>query len=391
MIKIDTKFSLVKKKPPKIAMEIPLFARYKPNFDEIEKIAKKYKKQKNLVVIGNGGSINSFEFFHNSLKPNKNVYVVSSMEPDFLFDIKSKCKKKDTVIVAISKSGTTVAVLESLLYFIDYPSIIVLTENKRNAIKQIQEEQGFDFVEHPVIGGRYAGLTTCGLLPAAIADIDIRGLWKGASSSYKKYDPTKKNNNALNLAHTFFELDKKGFSEIFMPIYSSRLMGSSFIITQLIHESVGKERKGQTLVSAFAPESQHHTNQRFFGGKRNMLGCFVVEHDFERRYDIIKVPSKIKDIKLRDSTLDILSNNFYAKALYAEFIGTRKDANSNKIPNVVLELTKLTPEVVGEYLGFWQYVVVYLSKLNNVDPFNQPQVESSKQISYEYRKKMKKR
>ena len=387
MIKLEKGFLKVKKPKTNININIPLFAQYTPDFTSIEKLAKKYKTKKNIIVIGNGGSITSFHYFYSALQSKKNAYIVSSMEPDLLSDIKRKCRKKDTVIIIVSKSGSTVGAIESLFYFIDYPSIIAVTENKKSCLKEIQEAYNFDFIEHPPIGGRYSGFTPSGLLPAAIAGLDIRKIWKGASTAYKKYSPKSKNNTAIELASTLYSLDKEDYSEIFMPIYSSKLLSSKDIITQLLHESAGKEGKGQTLLAAFAPESQHHTNQRFFGGKRNMVGCFVVVEELDNKYDIVKVPSKIKDLKLRDGTLEDINNNFYYKALKAEYIGTRDDAANNKIPNITISLKKITPENIGHYLAFWHYVTVYICSFLGVNAFNQPEVEASKKISFELRKK----
>ncbi len=386
MIKLDIKFSNIKKTQPKLNTDLPLFAQYTPDFKSIDKLAKKYKSKKNIIVIGNGGSITSFHYFFTALRTNKNIFIVSTMEPDELSDIKKKCNKKDTIIIAVSKSGNTVGVIESLLYFIDFPSVIIITENKKSAIKQIQEKRNYDYIEHPPIGGRYSGFTPSGLLPAAIAGLDVRGIWKGASKAYKSYNPKAKNNLALKLASVFYELDKKKYNEIFMPIYSSRLIGSINIITQLIHESVGKNRKGQTLLATYAPESQHHTNQRFFGGKKNMIGCFIVVDEFKNKYDRVEVLKELKDVDLRDGKLSDIDNNYYSQALQYEYLGTKEDAKNNKIPNITIHIKKITPESVGEYLAFWHYVTVYNCVLNGVDPFNQPQVESSKAISFKLRK-----
>lgn len=390
MIKLDTSYSNIKNKPTKIKIDVPLFAQYTTDFDAIERVAKKYKSVKNIIVLGNGGSATSFHFYYTALGTTKKVYLVSSMEPDLLYDVSSRCNKKDTVVVMISKSGTNIGIMESFLYFFDYPNIVIITENKKSALGQIQEKYGFDFIEHPPIGGRYSGFTPSGLLPAAICGIDIRGIWKGASKGYKKYSPRSSRNSALDLANIFYGLDKKGYCEIFMPVYSSRLIGSKYVITQLLHESVGKERKGQTVVIAAAPESQHHTNQRFFGGKKNMLGCFVVVDQLDRKHDIVKVPQNLRQVRLRDGTMEVLNNNLYSRALHAEFIGTREDAIRSKIPNVVVHVKSVTPEAVGEYLAFWHYVTVYLCTLNGVNPFNQPEVEYSKKISFEFRKKARK-
>jgi glucose-6-phosphate isomerase len=386
MIKIDSKYSNVKNLKSKIKLDKPIFSQYIPDFKNIEKLASKYKKKKNIIIIGNGGSITSFNYFYTALGSKTKIHIIATMEPDVLNSTRKICNKKDTVILTISKSGNTVGVIESLVYFIDYPSIIIITENKKSALKEIQEKYSFEFIEHPPIGGRYSGFTPSGLLPAAISGMDIKRIWKGAEKAYKIYGPNK-NNKAVELASMLYELDKKGYNEIFMPIYSSKLLGSKDIITQLIHESVGKKQKGQTLLGTFAPESQHHTNQRFFGGKKNILGLFIILDEYDNKYDKVTIPNNIKEIALRDGKLMDLNNNFYSQALYYEFVGTRNDANKNRIPNIVLHLDKITPETIGEYLAFWHYVTVYNSILNNVDPYDQPQVENSKTISFKLRKK----
>jgi glucose-6-phosphate isomerase len=385
MIGVDNSFSGAGLLRSKIRIKTPSFASYIPNIKEINKTAKKYSKKKNIIVIGNGGSVNSFDYYINALKTKKNVFIVKTMEPDFLCDVKNKCSKKDTVIIAISKSGNTVGVIESLLYFINYKDIIIITEKNDSALKKIQETYNFDFLEHPNIGGRYSGFTSSGLLPAAISGINIEKLWKGAKKAYNKYS-AKKPNDAIKLASTLYKLDRKGYSEIFMPIYSSRIMGSGIIITQLLHESVGKKQRGQTLLASFAPESQHHTNQRFFGGKKNMVGCFIVVDKNKKSKEKIKVPKKIQNLILRDGKIVDLGKNTYSDALKAEFTGTLKDARRRKIPNIVIRLEKLDEETVGEYLAFWHYVTVYLCILNGVNPFNQPEVDYSKKISFELRR-----
>lgn len=385
MVIIGTLNSKVSKKCPILKVEKPLFAKYKPNLDSISKIASKYKNVKNIILIGNGGSITSFYYYVKALGTRKNYFIVSTMEPDYLNQVKKRCKASETVVIVVSKSGNTVGVIESFMYFINYKNVIIITENKSSAIKIIQETRGYDYIEHPAVGGRYSGFTPSGLLPAAIAGLDIYKIWKGASKAYSKYSEKNQGNDAMKLANIFYELDKKGFSEIFMPIYSSKLEGSINILMQLLHESCGKEGKGQTLLATFAPESQHHTNQRFFGGKKNMLGCFVIDEQ-DDDLSVVKIPSDLRLIKLREGTLEDISGNSYQKALGAEFIGTKEDTIFNKIPNVVINVGKITEESIAEYLAFWHYVTVYVCVLNKVNPFDQPQVENSKIISYKLRK-----
>lgn len=382
MIEVD--YSGIKiKSNKKLRLERPAFVIDKPPIQLMKKIAKKYSKYKNIVVIGNGGSITSSFAFYTALGSKKKLYVVSTMEPDFLLKIKNECKKTDTLVIPISKSGNTVGVIEAIMAFIDYKMLIVTSPGK-GAIYQIAQKLKIETIDHPEVGGRFSGRTTCGLLPGAILGLDINEINKGAISMYNK---CQKGSDALKISNILFELDKKGYNEVFMPIYSTKLEGFSTLIVQLIHESSGKKGKGQTFLGALAPESQHHTNQRFFGGKKNMVGMFIRVKKQNDSKSKTKIPKTLLDIKLRDGKLKHLNNIPLEKSLEFEFLGTKKDADKNKIPNIVLTLDKITPKSIGEFLGLWQYIAVYSSALRRVNPFDQPQVENSKAISFELRKK----
>jgi glucose-6-phosphate isomerase len=196
-------------------------------------------------------------------------------------------------------------------------------------------------------------------------------------------------NPALQLACVLYLLEKKRYSEIFCPIYSSKLACFSNLIVQLMHESVCKKGRGQTIYCADAPESQHHTNQRFFGGKKNVLGLFVTVNEQHDSGSRVKVPEPIKHIAVRGGTLGDIDNVPYHKSLEFEFEGTFRDAVSKKIPCIRLSLDKISAFSVGEFTGFWHYVAVYSAILRDVNPYDQPEVEYSKEISFELRKRHK--
>jgi len=126
----------------------------------------------------------------------------------------------------ISKSGETVGVLESLLYFMkrDYPVFAVTSDND-GALRNIVERNDYGWIEHPDIGGRFSGLTETALVPAAFAGIDIREIRKGGEKMYEKISPQKQYNPALNLASAFYDAEQNGYDEIFTPFYSTRLFG----------------------------------------------------------------------------------------------------------------------------------------------------------------------
>ncbi|MCK4588892.1 MAG: hypothetical protein KAT77_00480 [Nanoarchaeota archaeon] len=368
----------------RISKETPVFVKHKADFKLIDKVARKYSKVKNLIVIGNGGSITSFWAYCKALnKSEKKVFLVRTMDPDYLDDVKKECGKKDSLVMVISKSGSTVGVLEALLAFDGYKTLVITSLG--SALFEIAKKKKFEVVLHPDVGGRYSGTSLVAYIPARILGIDVRKVDKGARRMYKKCSGKLENNLALQLSTALYLLDFNGYDEIFMPVYSPRLEGFVNLIVQLIHESSGKEGKGQTIFGGLGPETQHHTNQRFFGGKKNVVGLFVKVDKFDKDFKT-KVAAGLKKINLKDDFLNVLNNIPLSKAVDYEFEGTFRDAVRNKIPVCSIVLDKISEETIGEFMGLWHYMAVYSSLLRGVDPYDQPQVEASKSISFELRK-----
>jgi len=355
------------------------FFDYKEDLEYLKREAAKIDFEfENVVVIGNGGSITSFNAY--SICCNKNTFVIDSMDPALLRKVKSECKIDNTVVVAISKSGNTLGVIESLMAFTGY-KIVVVTEGEEGALRQIATKMNWQVVEHPNISGRYSGATSAGLFPALLAGCKIDEIAAGISSGYKY----KK--EAWSLAKYYFDLEHKGFVEVYVSAYSWILTDFRTLIVQLMHESVCKSGKGQTFYFSEAPECQHHTNQRFFGGKKNVIGTFITVKTW---YDDkkISVPTEIADLNLKGLELKKLDNISYQQALLAEYHGTKTEADRLGIPNVTIELPEMSNQVVGGLLSFWQLVAFYSAIIRDVDPFNEPAVTNSKNLTIEEIRKL---
>jgi len=363
----------------------PEFVGYQPDIQQIKRQFAPYEKYKNLIVVGNGGSISSLHGFWGALggKSEKNLEIVSTMEPDYLNYVERKYRQDDTLVIAISKSGTTVGVLETLLALKNYP-VLVITTIGEGTLSPMAQSMGWPQIEHPSIGGRFTGRTAVAYGPAYLLGLDVAEIEKGAAAALGAN--LRSDGPAWRLAEFLFTADQNGYKEVFLPVYSQFLIGFNHLIVQLMHESVGKEGKGQTVLAVDAPESQHHTNQRFFGGPKNMAGVFVTI--LEPHDDIdIDVPDKISDIALRGGTVGDLRGAKLHHSLLCEARGTMADAKEQKIPLAHLEIDKITPYSIGEYMVFWQFVAYFSALLRDVNPLDQPQVERSKEISLELRAK----
>lgn len=371
-------------------LEMPPFVADKPDLAGIKALAARYSRKPNILVIANGGSRTSSYGFYKALveyRGSRKAYFLTTMEPDHIHDLKQVCKPKDTLVMPISKSGNTVGVLEAMFAFKDY-NLLPIT-SAHGALYEMIKHRGGDFGEHPEVGGRYSGRTVCGLLPAALLGVDIARINAGAVSMYRKCGPKVgiSNNPALKLACTLFDLDKRGYTEVFVPVYSERLVGFLPLIIQIMHESVCKAKKGQTFFGDVAPECHHHTNQRFFGGRKNVVGLFVTLRNQDDQQSRVNVPKSAKEIPLREGTIGDIDGVAFHEGLKFEYEGTMRDAVNRKIPNITVSIDKINPYSVGEFMAFWQYVAVYSSVLRRVNPYDQPQVESSKEISFELRRR----
>jgi glucose-6-phosphate isomerase len=371
-------------------MDPPSFATHRPDFGGISRVLSKYRKLKKLVVAGNGGSINSFLALAGSLSDGKkDYYPVSTSEPDFLGDVQSMCPRDDTLVMPVSKSGTNVTPIETMLWFMNlgYPTLPVTDPS--GALSEIAKAKDIEYLAHPDIGGRFAGVTSCALAPASFLGIPVERVSRGALSMYRNANPGVgiRDNPALQLSSALCLLSRKGRSIAFAPVYSSRLSGFIPLITQLIHESACKEGKGITLISGMGPEIQHHSTQRFFGGRRDMAGIFIKTRRFGDERTPVSIPKKLQAIPIREGTLRNLDGVRYSDSVRYDFEGVRRQASRDRIPHAILSLDRVTPESAGEFMAFWQYVAVYTSVMLGVDPFSQPEVEYAKKVSFDLRRK----
>jgi glucose-6-phosphate isomerase len=375
------------------AQKAPDFTKYAPNLKHMEKILRDTKKIKNIIVAGRGGSITSFQAVYQALKKletEKKFFVLNSSDIDLMNDIKQKCPPRESLFICISRSGDTVDVIENLLSFQRYPTIII-TERNEGALRKIVEKKGISFLELPTINGRFLAVTFATLLPLELASMDSAGFLEGLKDGFEKFAPKAKleNNHALLASLVLDKLEQKGFTEIFMPVYSPRLTGFIELITQLIHECVAKDGKGQTVLAVESPEAQHTSSQRFFGGRQNMAGFFIRVEKHADEESKLSVPNDLKDIPIKSSVLGALNGLPLHRSMQFEFEGTYHSAVGKDIPSLILTLDKITPYNLGLFTAFFQYLAVYSSWLRDVNPFDQPAVDTSKEISFELRKNFK--
>jgi glucose-6-phosphate isomerase len=370
----------------------PTFVREFKGFEEIRRMAKGIDVD-NLVVIGNGGSITSFSAYYEALvrytkdRP-KEIFVLNNMEPDILAHIKRRYPPKRTLVIPISKSGNTVGVLECMMALSDYP-MFTITVNGKGTLSQMTQKMSWPTLAIPDdIGGRFSGRTHTGYFPAYLAGMDVEGIEAGARELTEFYlkNVDMELNLPLQLAYHHYLLEQAGYPQVYLSIYSQRLFGFYPLIIQLIHETYGKDGKGMTVFGGQGPEAQHHTNQRFFGGRKDVHGLFVTVDEQDVRLEVA-VPDNVKDLKLDNADLGILNKMELGLSMRYESQGVIDTTRAQGIPFAHLRVSRITPQTVGEILVFFHFYVYYSALFRGVNPFDQPAVEDSKKLSFSMRKK----
>src|SRR5579863_524463 len=107
--------------------ETPEFVKYRPDFELIKKYQKQFETFKNILIVGHGGSINCFtaEYYPLRYQSQKEVYILNTTDPDYIFELKQKLKPVDTLVIAISKSGENTTQIEEMMAFAKYAMLIM--------------------------------------------------------------------------------------------------------------------------------------------------------------------------------------------------------------------------------------------------------------------------
>lgn len=382
----------------------------KSNKREIEKIKKCSKEIREnsdiLVVIGIGGSylgaravIESLKSTFYNLLPREQrknpqiLYVGNNMSGTYLNDLIELIGDRDLSINVISKSGTTTEPAIAFRFFREFMEnkygikearkrIYVTTDKTKGALKTLADKEGYEtFVIPDNIGGRYSVLTPVGLLPIAVAGIDIEKILDGARFAEEKYnDSNLKYNECYQYAVQRNILYKNKKDIELLVTYEPKM---HYIIEwwkQLFGESEGKDQKGIFPAGVEYTTDLHSLGQYVQEGRRNL---------FETVINIEKNDADIR-IHLDEDNLDELN---YLQDKSMDYInkkamqGTIEAHVEGKVPNIIINMEKLDEETIGHLIYFFELSCAMSAKILGVNPFNQPGVEKYKNNMFKLLKK----
>ncbi len=367
-------------------------------FDRIKKAAKRIRKDSEvLVVIGIGGSYlgaraviesltsNFANMFPESIRKSPQIFFVgNSISPNYINELIDCIGDKDISINVISKSGTTTEPAIAFRIFREYMEskygadeaskrIYVTTDKKKGALKQLAEEEEYEtFVIPDNVGGRFSVLTPVGLLPIAVAGIDIDKLMEGAKNAQFNYaDSSIKYNQCYKYAVARNILYKNDKNIEILANYEPKLHYFTEWWKQLYGESEGKDQKGIFPAGVDLSTDLHSMGQYIQDGRRNL---------FET---VINVDKSRTDIKIKRDEDNVDGLNFIANKTM-DYVnkkamqGTIEAHVEGGVPNIVINISELNEETIGELIYFFELACAISGSILGVNPFDQPGVEAYK-------------
>lgn len=350
-----------------------------------------------FIVCGIGGSYLGAKAVIDALTPHfkkdgpEILYAGHHMGGNYLEDLlayikvpKADGSKKNVFINVISKSGSTLETALSFrmirevlydMYGEEASEKIICTTSKEGGVLNglIEEKSYIKFIIPEDIGGRFSVLTPVGLIPIAVAGIDIKTLFYGAVSAFNKYE--KDASDILNHAATRRALHEQGITIDVFSCFEPELQSFGGWIQQLMGESEGKEGKGIFPTVASFSTDLHSLGQFIQQGTRSLMETFIA---VEKPISKLEVNSLEGD----HDKLNYLSGKLFHEINTKARVGTTEAHKDGKVPIINLSLTALNAETIGALIYFFELLTGVFVYSLGVNPFNQPGVEDYKKAMY---------
>ena len=353
--------------------EIPLLQSYEKDyeFDFSNETVKKFSKYKNIVVIGMGGSILGTKSIYSFLKKKikKQVFFFDNL--DLNFNYKKIKNLKSTCFIVAGKSGRTIETIINLGAIFSKKflknKLIIIAQPTENALMTIADKYQAEVIEHKeFISGRYSVLSETGMFPAALMGLNL--------DKFKNLEKLIKNKNFIssliqNVAYIYTFISRKINNSIILN-YDSNLNDLGYWYQQLVAESLGKKGKGINPVLSFGPKDHHSLLQLYLDGPKDKFFTFfnTREKKFNLKISQDVIPEDMKFLK----------NKNLKYIIDAQCNAVRNIFKLKKIPFRQITFDKKNEEEIGNIFTFFALETILLSRLINVNPFDQPAVEAVK-------------
>lgn len=370
----------------------------KEEFARIQAAAKRIQSNSEvLIVIGIGGSylgaraaieMLSHSFYNMLPKDKRNTpeiyFAGNNISSTYMTHLMQLIEGKDFSINVISKSGTTTEPAIAFRIFKDLLEkkygkeeaknrIFATTDREKGALKTLATAEGYEtFIIPDDVGGRYSVLTPVGLLPIAVAGIDIDEMMQGARDASEEFsNPNVEENLSYQYAAARNALYRKGKTTEILVNYEPSLHYVSEWWKQLFGESEGKDNKGIYPSSVDFSTDLHSMGQFIQEGTRNLFETVIQVEEVKHHITIEEDADDLDGLNfLAGKTVDFVNKKAFQGTLLAHTDGN--------VPNLVVTIPDMTPYSFGYLVYFFEKACGISGYLLGVNPFDQPGVEAYK-------------
>jgi len=344
-------------------------------FDQIKEEIKNFK---NIVILGVGGSSLGAKTLC-SLNSNHNITFLESIDPLTLKNHLNKIDFNESFFLVISKSGQTIETTCQTLIILDElkklkindPSkqFLFITQDEDSSLGQIAKEINTQIINHPhKIGGRYSVFSIVGLLPALLADLDIKKVRIGAQKIVNDFLNKEEISDSISTQLSLYE---KGFVNNVMMPYIDNLENFNHWYRQLWAESLGKNNFGAIPVNSMGTVDQHSQLQLYLEGPKDKFFTFISLKNHSSDF-------LVKDLK---NTKTLFGNKKLSDIVKIEEQTTIEVLNQKKLPIRIFEIANLNEEVLGGLMMQMFLETILIAYAKDINPFDQPAVELRKDLA----------
>ena len=364
---------------------------------DLAALAPELKTFRHMVVLGIGGSALGARalqkaFFTQQDQPGHQgpwLWIADNIDAKGLEAWLKNLPPKETMVVAVSKSGGTIETLAQYFLLKEWlqknlgdnwrQHMLLVTDDKSGFMRQ--QADAFKLKSLPVpdyLGGRYSVLSAVGLVPAAFLGIDYEELVRGMSEACAPLNSGKvspedlASHQSWRLAVWNKALMERGYSQIIFFTYLPQWASFGAWFGQLWAESLGKDGLGSMPLPALGVTDQHSLVQMFLDGPRDkgclFLTCPALPEGPRFSHDL---PDKYAWLRGRG----------FGALLQAEALGTRMALTKRGTPLVELRREEDSPYAMGRLMGLLEGATLLTGCLMGINPLDQPAVELGKRLA----------
>lgn len=354
--------------------------------------AERIRKQAEVVVvIGVGGSYLGAKAVQDALSPYfgrdeshpEVIFAGQNLSGAYMKQLLKHVDNKEVGVIVISKSGTTTEPAIAFRILLEYMEnrygaasserIVAITDQSKGALRELANRSGFTtFVVPDDVGGRFSVLTPVGLLPIAVAGIDILQLLEGAKAAMTALaSDNLQTNRAYEYAAVRNHLLNTGYNVEILASFTPNFATFHEWWKQLFGESEGKDGKGIYPASVGYPTDLHSLGQYVQDGRREIFETFI---QFANQAEDCEIPTTEDNLDGLNYLSDKKMNEINDVTLEA----TMQAHKDGGVPLVHLIVDKQDAYHIGYTIYFFELACAMSAYLLGVNPFDQPGVEEYK-------------